>query len=102
MKTLILTLLISFSSISFAGADCYVGEVSYFPYYFTPEGFLEANGAEMYVTAAPALFSLIGNKFGGISNYTFKLPNIPPIKTVEGVEIKAYICMKGYYPTREQ
>lgn len=93
--------LMSFSSVSLAGPDCYIGEISYFPYNYTPASYHEADGSEVLVMMNQVLYSVIGNNFGGQKNYSFKLPKIAPLKTVEGVEIKAYICIKGYYPTQD-
>ena len=105
LKFLLAFVMLTISSLSFAGAECYIGEINYFPYGFTPAGYLEANGAPLLINGNQALYTLIGTVYGG-SNNNFNLPNIPAIKP-NNVDtnsnyglIKAYICVQGYYPNR--
>ncbi|HEX5709665.1 MAG TPA: tail fiber protein [Pyrinomonadaceae bacterium] len=51
-----------------------VGEVSLFPYNFTPEAFLRCDGGNGNVGEHEALFRLIGTKFGG-GGYEFATPD---------------------------
>ena len=101
IKLLFGALLLTVSTFAFAGQDCFLGEVNYFPYNFTPAGYLEANGASLPIQQYSALYSLIGVKYGG-GQTTFNLPKISAIKVTnsETAPIKAYICIDGIYPNR--
>jgi microcystin-dependent protein len=54
----------------------FVGEVKPFIYQFAPEDWLLCDGSEYKSSAYPALFSIIGNIYGGTTNRTFKVPNL--------------------------
>jgi microcystin-dependent protein len=102
MKTALLLLgLLSFSSVTLAGYDCTMGEVSYHGYNFETRQDTEADGRLLPIRTNQALFSLFGNKYGGDGYSNFALPKIDPIKTANGEEIKAYICTEGIYPARK-
>ncbi|HBU81382.1 MAG TPA: hypothetical protein DEF35_07035 [Paenibacillus sp.] len=57
-----------------------LGEVRLFPYYFTPKGWLEANGQKLSISQFNDLYQMIGTTFGGDGLETFQLPKLPRIK----------------------
>ncbi|MEO2207774.1 InlB B-repeat-containing protein [Paenibacillus pabuli] len=54
-----------------------LGEVRLFPYQFTPQGWLAANGQEVSTSTYSDLYSMIGTSYGGNGSTTFKLPSLP-------------------------
>src|SRR5581483_5602433 len=57
--------------------DAFTGEIRAFGFQFTPQDWMLCNGATLPVNQYAALFSIIGNTFGGDGRTNFKLPNIP-------------------------
>lgn len=55
--------------------DAFTGEIRLFPYSFVPSGWLPCDGSSQAVRALPALFAVIGNKYGG-NNINFNLPDL--------------------------
>lgn len=78
--------------------DYYLGEIELFPYSFVPMGWLLCNGTTLNIVQNSALYSLIGNKFGGNGTTTFALPNLLNDSPVAGMSY--YICISGIYPIR--
>ena len=58
------------------GSDPLMGEVCMFAFDFCPYGYLEANGQTLQINQYQALYSLLGNRFGGSAGSTFALPNL--------------------------
>lgn len=56
--------------------DAFIGEIRIFPFSFIPQGWLACNGGEYGVGQQTALYSIIGNTWGGTPNQTFKVPNL--------------------------
>lgn len=78
--------------------DYLIGQITLFPYSFIPYGWLPCNGTLLPVNQYQALFSLIGNKFGGDGVTNFALPNMQGAEPIPGM---AYaICNQGIYPQR--
>ncbi|MBX3617353.1 phage tail protein [Nitrosomonas sp.] len=59
-----------------AGADPFIGEISYVAFNFAPEGWFQCNGQTLPVNQYAALFSLIGTTYGGDGVTNFKLPDM--------------------------
>lgn len=78
----------------------YMGSIALFPYGWAPEGWALCDGAHILVDTNPALFALLGNRFGGDGQMIFALPNLPPVKTTTGTEVAYYICVQGNFPSR--
>lgn len=57
-------------------ADAYYGEIRAFPYQYIPRGWLECAGQTLQVVQYQALYSLLGNIWGGTAGQTFVLPNL--------------------------
>lgn len=57
-------------------AEPFVGEIRMFSFGTIPKGWLPCNGQIMQVNGNQALFSILGNKFGGDGQTTFALPDL--------------------------
>jgi microcystin-dependent protein len=78
--------------------DPILGQIKLLPYAFVPMGWMLCNGAILNIQQNTALFSLIGNRFGGNGTTTFALPNLITTSPVSGMEY--YIAVQGLYPPR--
>jgi len=76
----------------------YVGEIKIFPATVPPNGWLPCDGRLLPIAQNPALFSLLGNSYGGDGKTTFGLPNIPMPAIVQGLQ--GFICQLGVWPTK--
>lgn len=74
-----------------------IGNIMCFAFNFVPYGWLECNGQALLVRENPALFSLIGNTFGGDGVNLFLLPNMSGASRQNGF-MKFYIATDGVYP----
>lgn len=80
--------------------DYYIGGIALFPYSgFTPMFWAPCEGQIINITQNQALYSLIGNTYGGSqAQGTFALPNL------KGAEpwptMKYFIAVNGLYPSR--
>lgn len=54
----------------------YIGEIRYFGFNFTPEGWAACDGSILPIAENNALFALIGNIYGGDGQKTFALPDL--------------------------
>ncbi|MBD3827613.1 tail fiber protein [Stenotrophomonas sp.] len=57
-------------------SDCFLGEIQMFGFPYNPSGWAFCNGAMVPLRQNPALYSLIGTRFGGDGQNTFQLPNL--------------------------
>lgn len=57
-------------------SDPFVGQIQPLSFAWVPYGWASANGALINVGQQQALFSLIGNKYGGDGTATFAVPNL--------------------------
>lgn len=67
--------------------DAFIGEIRTFAFGYVPEGWLACSGQTLPIQGYQALYSLIGNTYGGTSPQTFCLPNlgaVTPIGTGTG------------------
>ncbi|ALG67364.1 tail fiber protein [Beggiatoa leptomitoformis] len=81
--------------------DPILGMVCLFPWNWDTAGWAKCNGRLLQISQNPALYSLLGNEFGGTPGQTFALPSIPAIKTANGGDVDYYIATQGVYPYRE-
>lgn len=79
--------------------DVFLGLITIFPYGFVPRGWMLCDGTLLPVTQYQALYSLIGNKFGGNGSTNFALPNLQGGEPIPNT--RYYIAIEGLYPTRE-
>ena len=65
---------------------------------FVPVGFLPCDGSILPIQQYAALYSLIGNQYGGDGIKTFALPNLKGKEPLAGLHY--VICNDGIYPQR--
>ena len=90
-----------------AGVDPFIGEIIAVPYNFAPRGFAFCEGQEMLVQQNQALFSLIGDYYGGDGRTTFKLPDTRTLEAAAKKQARAQrppfryvIALTGTFPSR--
>ncbi|HKC63234.1 MAG TPA: tail fiber protein [Pyrinomonadaceae bacterium] len=77
-------------------ADIFVGELLLLPYEVPfSQGLRLCNGELLQISQNKALFSLLGNRFGGDGKQTFALPNLG---AVAPAKFNYYICDQGILP----
>lgn len=79
--------------------EFYIGQIINLSFPWAPQGTLACEGQTLDINGHQALYSLIGNKFGGDYQKTFKLPDL----RVNGQwphEMVTVIVLDGCYPTR--
>lgn len=57
-------------------AEPFIGEIRSFAFGFAPQGWAQCKGQILQVSQNQALFTILGNRFGGDGNTTFALPNL--------------------------
>lgn len=57
-------------------ADAFIGEIRMFPYGYAPIGWHTCDGRPMSINEYTALYTLLGNRFGGDNRTYFNLPNL--------------------------
>lgn len=77
--------------------EAHTGEIRLFPYDFVPDGWELCDGGLKRQKENVALFSLLGNTFGGDPAATFALPDLSR-STPPGM--KYCICVSGVFPPR--
>jgi microcystin-dependent protein len=71
----------------------FLGQVIPVPYNFAPQGWALCNGQILPISQNAALFSLLGNNFGGDGKSTFGLPNLQgrtPLVAGQGTGLSNY------------
>lgn len=58
------------------GDSDFIGAVCFTAATYCPMGYLEANGKDVPINQYPALYSLVGNIYGGTPGQSFGLPNM--------------------------
>ena len=76
-----------------------LGQIQLFGFNFTQRGWAKCSGQVMQVSDNPALFSLLGDKYGGDGRTTFALPKLDDASPVNGMSY--WIAIVGAYPTRD-
>lgn len=56
--------------------DAFIGEIRAFAFGYVPQGWLECNGLTYSVSQYTALYSIVGNYFGGNPGTSFGVPNL--------------------------
>jgi microcystin-dependent protein len=75
-SALVLAALANTNSANACADEGYIGSICMVASNFCPDKFAEANGALLTVSSNTALFSLLGNRFGGNGTTTFALPDL--------------------------
>ena len=57
-------------------SEQFIGQIRIMGCNFAPQGFMACNGATLAITQYTALYSLLGNYFGGDGKMTFALPDM--------------------------
>lgn len=82
--------------------DFYYGQILLWSGRRIPENFMACNGQIIQVnsgTWAQALYTIIGNTYGGTAPTSFALPNLNPVSDKTGSATVQYIiCTSGMYP----
>lgn len=79
--------------------DYFTGTILLLPYNFTPMMMMLCNGQTLQINQYTALYSLIGNNYGGDGQITFGLPNMLGQEPQPGLNY--YIVTEGIYPVRD-
>jgi microcystin-dependent protein len=93
-----------------AASEPFLGEIMFVAFGFCPRGWVEADGRTLPINQNQALFSLIGIRYGGNGQTTFKLPHLR--KQVVAEEKRApgqmvtrallpCIAVQGIFPPRD-
>jgi microcystin-dependent protein len=78
----------------------FLGLIQLFAFGFAPMGWKLCDGSSLSVAQNSALYSLLGNRFGG-DTVNFNLPNIQPATPLKASnKMIYYICTEGIYPSR--
>lgn len=80
----------------------YIGEIRLFAGNFAPRSWAFCSGQTLPIVQNEALFSILGNQYGGDGRTNFQLPDLAPLKEADGGEtpIRYIICLQGIYPSR--
>ncbi|RAW15973.1 hypothetical protein DC345_10770 [Paenibacillus taichungensis] len=81
-----------------AAAQPYLGEIKLLPYRSAPQGWMPADGRLLSLTQNTALYSLIGNNYGGDGKSNFALPDLTNAAP-EG--LRYFVATNGIYPPRD-
>ena len=57
-------------------SEPFIGEIRILPYQFAPRGWAACNGQLLRISENTALFSLLGDRYGGDGRTTFGVPNL--------------------------
>jgi len=80
-------------------ANGFIGEVRAMPYEFVPQGWAPCQGQLLQVASNTALYSLLGNTYGGTAPTSFALPTLAPMQGKEGT-LQYCIAVTGVFPPR--
>lgn len=76
----------------------FIGQIQLFPYHFAPRDWAFCEGQELQIEQNTALFSLIGNTYGGDGRTTFALPDLKTKNLDDNLHY--CIALQGVYPSR--
>ena len=77
-------------------AEDLIGSITLMAVTFEVQDYFICDGRQLPITQYQALFSLIGNRYGGDGRNNFNLPKM----TASDPNMRYYICVNGYYPSR--
>ena len=75
--------------------EAFIGEIVLVAFSYAPAGWLKCNGQTLLISQYTALFSLLGNRYGGNGTSTFMLPSLTAPTSMNYI-----ICVSGVYPSR--
>lgn len=109
MKAVLLTAALAAAAIAAsapaqASTEPLLGEVMLFSASFCPDGWADADGRLMGISSNPALYSVLGNNYGGDGKANFALPDlrkaVPVAATDRQKQLRYCIAVRGDYPRR--
>jgi len=106
MKTIlsaaIAGLMLSAAAPAFAGSQPFIGEIDTFAFNFCPSGWLPLDGRLLPINQNTALFSLLGNTYGGDGKSTFALPIGKAVFSLSpgSPQLLQCIAVLGVFPSR--
>jgi microcystin-dependent protein len=80
--------------------EAYIGSVALFAFNYVPEGWLPCDGRLLPAQTYPALYSLLGNEYGGEEGVNFALPDMAPVPSTNGPALQYCICAIGIFPMK--
>ena len=78
----------------------FMGQILLVPYNFAPRNWAFCQGQLLQIGQYTALFSLIGNTFGGDGDKTFALPDLRGRVPQSSGQLNYIIALQGNYPSR--
>ncbi|WAS96805.1 phage tail protein [Nannocystis punicea] len=78
--------------------DPLLAEIRLFAGNFVPRGWAACEGQLLPIAQNAALFSLLGNTYGGDGRTTFALPTL---RAAPAEGLRYIIALEGVYPSRE-
>ena len=79
--------------------DNFLGDVRAMSFNFAPRGWALCNGQILPAGQNPALFALLGSRYGGDGKTSFGLPALPPVAAQNGAVLRYCIALQGIFPT---
>lgn len=77
----------------------FLGQIQLFPYTYAPAGWAYCQGQLLNISQNQALYSLLGNQFGGDGRTSFALPDLRGKEPAAGQQY--CIALQGIYPMRD-
>jgi microcystin-dependent protein len=84
-----------------AMAEPFIGQILLVPYNFAPRNWAFCQGQLLQIGQYTALFSLIGNTFGGDGESTFALPDLRGRVPPSSGQLNYIIALQGIFPSRD-
>ncbi|WP_430885036.1 phage tail protein [Fusibacter sp. JL216-2] len=78
--------------------DPILGEIQLYAFTFGMQDWARCEGQTLQISSYPALYSLLGAKYGGDGRVTFALPDLRGAEPIPGMAY--HIAMKGMFPQR--
>jgi len=75
--------------------DSFISQIMLWPGRWVPEGWAKCDGSTLQISQYPALYSLIGNVYGGNPSHDFNLPKLEAPANMHYI-----IALEGIYPPR--
>jgi microcystin-dependent protein len=87
--------------------DPILGQIVQVPWHWSMRGWMQCRGQLLPIQQYAALYSLLGNNFGGDGRTTFAVPDLRPRdenkqpREWEYNELVSHIAIEGMYPSRD-
>lgn len=78
----------------------FIGTIKMFAGNFAPQNWAFCDGRLIDIRENTAMYSILGNQFGGDGVSNFALPNLAATPSGAEGAIQHIICMNGLYPPR--